>query len=62
MGFLVLERVEFLVLGRVEFLCLDLDFLVRERKCVGLYQKELEQVMVLEWLQCLDLVVWSGIF
>ena len=70
MGYLVLVRVEFLVLvrgefqvvARWEFLCLDLDFLFGERKCVGLYQKELVQVLVLVWLQYLDFVVWSGIF
>ena len=72
MGFLVLvwERVEFLVLVRVgcqvmekwEFLGVDLDFLFGERKSVVLYHKELMQVLVLVWLQCLDFVVWSGIF
>ena len=61
MGFLILERVEFLVLVRWEFLvvllCLDLDLLFREQKCVGLYQKELVQVLVLVWLQYLDFMV-----
>ena len=67
---LVWERVEFLVLVKVEcqvvekweFLVVNLDFLFGERKSVVLYQKELEQVLVLVWLQCLDFVVWSGIF
>ena len=66
MGFLVLERGEYLVVVRGEFLvvllCLDLDFLFREQKCVGLYQKELVQVLVLVWLQYLDFMVWGGIF
>ena len=57
-----MKVVGFLVLVRVEFLCLDLDFLVRERKCVGLYQKELVQVLVLVWFQYLDFMVWSEIF
>ena len=62
MGFRVLVRVECHVVVRWEFLSLDLDFLFGERKSVGQYQKELEQVLVLVWLQCLDFVVWSGIF
>ena len=66
MGFLVLEKGEFLVLVRGEFLvvvlCLDLDFLVREQKCVGLYQIELLQVLVLVWIQYLDFEVGSKIF
>ena len=67
---LVLERVEFLVLVKVEcqvvekweFLVVYLDFLFQERKYVGLCQTELVQVLVLVWLQCLDFMVWSGIF
>ena len=67
---LVLEREEFLVLVKVEcqvvekweFLVVYLDCLFQERKSVVLYQKELVQVLVLVWLQCLDFVVWSGIF
>ena len=59
--FLVLVKVEYQVMEKWEFLVVDLDYLFREQKSVGLYQKELVQVLVLVWLQYLDFVVWSGI-